>query len=106
MALLPDLAAISPSATAVRAASSGVRQSSNEVLMVAPTAFGFNEQAAQVRGQRCPKQALRVWRRMARRCVCLGFCTCLDASAGPEPSYRACEAWGSRAWGLRRWHQG
>lgn len=27
----------------------GVRQSTNEVVMVAPTAFGFNEQAAQVR---------------------------------------------------------
>lgn len=31
----------------VRAAARGVSQSTNEVLMVAPTAFGFNEQAAQ-----------------------------------------------------------
>lgn len=29
------------------AASRGPRQSTNEVLMVAPTAFGFNEEAAQ-----------------------------------------------------------
>jgi hypothetical protein len=31
----------------VRARARGVRQSTNEVLMVAPTAFGFNQQAAQ-----------------------------------------------------------
>ena len=29
-----------------RAGSSGVRQSTNEVLMVAPTAFGFNDQVS------------------------------------------------------------
>mmetsp|Transcript_25245 Transcript_25245/g.54866 ORF Transcript_25245/g.54866 Transcript_25245/m.54866 type:complete len:494 (-) Transcript_25245:950-2431(-) len=48
VALLPDLAASSAlQSTAVTGASRGVRQSTNEVLMVAPTAFGFNEQAAQ-----------------------------------------------------------
>ncbi len=49
VALIPDLKAISPTHAAVQSASSGVRQSTNEVFMVAPTAFGFNEQAAQVR---------------------------------------------------------
>ncbi|GLC77786.1 hypothetical protein PLESTB_000956200 [Pleodorina starrii] len=48
VSLVPDVAAADlQGATPVVAAKKGVRQSSNEVLMVAPTAFGFNEQAAQ-----------------------------------------------------------
>ncbi|KXZ48175.1 hypothetical protein GPECTOR_30g271 [Gonium pectorale] len=48
VALVPDVGAAGlAAATPVVGASKGVRQSSNEVLMVAPTAFGFNEQAAQ-----------------------------------------------------------
>ncbi len=47
VALLPNVSMHAP-ITPVTAASRGVRQSSNELLMVAPTAFGFNEQAAQV----------------------------------------------------------
>lgn len=52
VALLPDVSQVR-GATAVTAASRGVRQSTNEVLMVAPTAFGFNEQAAQVSAGCC-----------------------------------------------------
>ena len=48
VAMLPDLANLSSEATAVRSAVQEIAQSSNEILMVAPTAFGFNEQAAQV----------------------------------------------------------
>ncbi|KAG2438611.1 hypothetical protein HXX76_005160 [Chlamydomonas incerta] len=48
VALVPDVAAAGlAGATPVVGATKGVRQSTNEVLMVAPTAFGFNEQAAQ-----------------------------------------------------------
>ncbi|KAG2502170.1 hypothetical protein HYH03_000657 [Edaphochlamys debaryana] len=48
VALLPDVALPGlERATPVVGTTKGVRQSSNEVLMVAPTAFGFNEQAAQ-----------------------------------------------------------
>lgn len=48
VALVPDVAAAGlAEATPVVGATKGVRQSTNEVLMVAPTAFGFNEQAAQ-----------------------------------------------------------
>lgn len=43
--LLPDVSSSRPY-TSVTGATMGVRQSTNEVLMVAPTAFGFNEQAA------------------------------------------------------------
>ncbi|GFH18030.1 uncharacterized protein HaLaN_14765, partial [Haematococcus lacustris] len=48
MSLLPELSTATSSSTAspVLAATAGLSQSSNEVLMVAPTAFGFNEQAA------------------------------------------------------------
>jgi len=46
VALLPDVSQVSGS-TAVTGVTRRVRQSTNEVLMVAPTAFGFNEQAAQ-----------------------------------------------------------
>lgn len=46
--LAPELGPAAHRLNAVRSAvASGPRQSSNEVLMVAPTAFGFNEQAAQ-----------------------------------------------------------
>ncbi|MEW5308120.1 MAG: hypothetical protein WDW38_000101 [Sanguina aurantia] len=46
--LVPDVEAAEVEAmTAVRGASLGVRQSTNTILMVSPTAFGFNEQAAQ-----------------------------------------------------------
>ena len=47
--LLPDLARVALDADApnsVRGPAHGVSQSSNSVLMVAPTAFGFNEQTA------------------------------------------------------------
>lgn len=44
VALVPELQGSHNSVTAVQ---KGIRQSTNEVLMVAPTAFGFNEQAAQ-----------------------------------------------------------
>ena len=45
---VPDIRAATLEAmNSVRAARRGVRQSTNEVLMVAPTAFGFNDQAAQ-----------------------------------------------------------
>ncbi|GIL62308.1 hypothetical protein Vafri_16587 [Volvox africanus] len=48
VSLVPDVTAAElQAATSVVAAKKGVRQSTNEVLMVAPTAFGFNEQAAQ-----------------------------------------------------------
>lgn len=40
-------AAAAASLNSARAAARGVRQSTNEVLMVAPTAFGFNAQAAE-----------------------------------------------------------
>ncbi|KAG1667518.1 hypothetical protein FOA52_013708 [Chlamydomonas sp. UWO 241] len=46
IALVPDVATASAT-TAAAGLSLGIRQSSNEVLMVSPTAFGFNEQAAQ-----------------------------------------------------------
>lgn len=46
--LVPDVASAgNPAYTSITGASKGIRQSTNEVLMVAPTAFGFNEQAAQ-----------------------------------------------------------
>ncbi len=42
---VPDVAAAAQGAVnSARAAVRGVRQSTNEVLMVAPTAFGFNDQ--------------------------------------------------------------
>jgi hypothetical protein len=44
---MPDVTKAATS-TSAKGAREGLRQSSNEVLMVAPTAFGFNEQAAQV----------------------------------------------------------
>ncbi|CAL8463431.1 g2965 [Coccomyxa elongata] len=45
---VPDVAAaVAGAVNSARAAQRGVRQSTNEVLMVAPTAFGFNDQAAQ-----------------------------------------------------------
>jgi len=47
IALVPDVSKAEAS-TAAKGARLGLKQSSNEVLMVAPTAFGFNEQAAQV----------------------------------------------------------
>ncbi|GFR43262.1 hypothetical protein Agub_g4323 [Astrephomene gubernaculifera] len=47
VALVPDVASVAAEATPVVGARKSVRQSTNEVLMVAPTAFGFNEQAAQ-----------------------------------------------------------
>ncbi|PNH03639.1 hypothetical protein TSOC_010283 [Tetrabaena socialis] len=48
LALVPDVRAAGLEATThVVGATKGVRQSTNEVLMVAPTSFGFNEQAAQ-----------------------------------------------------------
>mmetsp|Transcript_6 Transcript_6/g.8 ORF Transcript_6/g.8 Transcript_6/m.8 type:complete len:487 (-) Transcript_6:423-1883(-) len=46
VALMPNLSAEHP-ITPLTAIRKGVKQSSNEILMVAPTAFGFNEQAAQ-----------------------------------------------------------
>eukprot|EP00798_Chlamydomonas_sp_ICE-L_P016096 gene16096-22238_t len=47
-ALVPDVKSASLSSlTAVIGATKSIRQSSNEVLMVAPTSFGYNEQAAQ-----------------------------------------------------------
>lgn len=52
VALVPDVAAAAagsaPQGNAVKIAAGGASpQSTNHVLMVAPTAFGFNEQAAQ-----------------------------------------------------------
>lgn len=48
MALVPDVdSPAAPESTPVKAARWGVRQSSNRIMQVAPTAFGFNEQAAQ-----------------------------------------------------------
>ena len=49
VAHVPDVRAAQQAAynSARSAASGGPRQSTNEVLMVAPTAFGFNAQAAQ-----------------------------------------------------------
>ena len=45
VAHVPDVAAAAAGAmNSVQASASGVRQSTNEVLMVAPTAFGFNDQ--------------------------------------------------------------
>ncbi|KAL6778292.1 hypothetical protein ACKKBG_A17635 [Auxenochlorella protothecoides x Auxenochlorella symbiontica] len=47
---VPDVPAVAAQAARLNCLASGargVRQSTNEVLMVAPTAFGFNEQAAQ-----------------------------------------------------------
>lgn len=42
---VPDVAlAAAGMVNSARAAERGVRQSTNEVLMVAPTAFGFNDQ--------------------------------------------------------------
>ncbi len=42
---VPDVAAaVAGAVNSARAAQRGVRQSTNEVLMVAPTAFGFNDQ--------------------------------------------------------------
>lgn len=46
MAHVPDVMAAAHN-SARAAASRGPQQSTNEVLMVAPTAFGFNEEAAQ-----------------------------------------------------------
>ncbi|GAX75298.1 hypothetical protein CEUSTIGMA_g2743.t1 [Chlamydomonas eustigma] len=46
VALVPDVTKAT-SSTAAMGAELGISQSSNEVLMVSPTAFGFNEQAAQ-----------------------------------------------------------
>lgn len=46
VALVPDVSTAEEH-NSHRAVTSGLRQSTNEVLMVAPTAFGFNEQAAQ-----------------------------------------------------------
>lgn len=44
---VPDVAAATAGAVnSARAVARGVRQSTNEVLMVAPTAFGFNDQVA------------------------------------------------------------
>jgi hypothetical protein len=81
VALLPDLSGIRSGATAVVAATRGVRQSSNEVLMVAPTAFGFNEQAAQVRWQ-SPDQLLNELHvaaaaRLHVTVTSLAWCDCL-----------------------------
>ncbi len=46
MSHVPDVAvAAAAGHNSTRAAASGVRQSTNEVFMVAPTAFGFNDQA-------------------------------------------------------------
>lgn len=46
MSHVPDVAvAAATGHNSTRAAASGVRQSTNEVFMVAPTAFGFNDQA-------------------------------------------------------------
>ncbi|KAF5835837.1 Amidinotransferase-domain-containing protein [Dunaliella salina] len=46
IALVPDVSKAEGS-TAAKGAKLALKQSSNEVLMVAPTAFGFNEQAAE-----------------------------------------------------------
>ena len=46
--LVPDVrAAASGALNSARGAAAGLKQSTNEVLMVAPNAFGFNAQAAQ-----------------------------------------------------------
>ena len=45
-ALVPDLAAV-PKYNSCQAVQRGLRQSTNEILMVAPTAFGFNHEAAE-----------------------------------------------------------
>ena len=45
-ALVPDLAAV-PRYNSCQAVQRGLRQSTNEILMVAPTAFGFNSEAAE-----------------------------------------------------------
>ncbi len=46
MSHVPDVAvAAAAGHNSTRAAASGMRQSTNEVFMVAPTAFGFNDQA-------------------------------------------------------------
>ena len=47
VAHVPNIRSASQYNSTQAAASRGARQSTNEVLMVAPTAFGFNEQAAQ-----------------------------------------------------------
>ena len=52
MSHVPDVAvAAATGHNSTRAAASGVRQSTNEVFMVAPTAFGFNDQARAGRAQ-------------------------------------------------------
>lgn len=45
-ALVPDLAAV-PKYNSCQAVQRGLRQNTNEILMVAPTAFGFNSEAAE-----------------------------------------------------------
>ena len=46
MCAVPDVAAASKQ-NSVKALQRGTRQCTNEVLMIAPTAFGFNDQTAQ-----------------------------------------------------------
>ena len=59
VAHVPDVAAAAAGAlNSVRASAAGVRQSTNEVLMVAPTAFGFNDQ---VRRPCCLARLLLRW---------------------------------------------
>lgn len=75
VALLPDLASHTP-ITPITAVSKGERQSSNEVFMVAPTSFGFNEQAAQV-----GPTAFCTWRKFVLHYISLSLCIIIRTSA-------------------------
>ena len=64
MSHVPDVAvAAATGHNSTRAAASGVRQSTNEVFMVAPTAFGFNDQARAGQPQHsCSRQLMHLAR--------------------------------------------